>query len=209
MQTSLPHGAAAPSAGPPWPYPEPEPRVLPRSRDHALGWGFLFGGALLTLVAAYLVVAFDALRSIDLLVVFVTPGVGAFAVSLIGVFTLLKNARRKRRDEEVAHTGIRCWGRIVQAAPIQGRGHARSYLDVYLVVEAFAAHEARPTQGPRPYAAGTRVAAQVAFEQHVSLVQMGMLQPGYFCALVLHPSDHGRLLLDGFATPQGAFARLA
>ncbi|AKT39924.1 uncharacterized protein CMC5_040750 [Chondromyces crocatus] len=201
-------GAATPAAGPPWPYPESNQRVLHDPNGQLLGTILLFTGAVFALMAIGFVLFVGGGKD-DRALFMVLPLVVAPALLCLGGGALMMRAaaRHKRIAEEVAASGIRCWGRILQATPIQS--DRRTRMRVQLQLEAFAAHDPRGMQDTSRYAPGARVALPVSIEQSVSLVQMGMLQPGYFCALLLHPTDPGKYLIDGFANPQGAFAWLA
>jgi hypothetical protein len=67
-----------------------------------------------------------------------------------------------------------------------------------VVVEPFAA-AAELDRG------GSRIATEITFDWNIPDYHMSLLKPGEWCALLVHPQDHSKVFLDGFAKPTGEF----
>ncbi|WP_050431923.1 hypothetical protein [Chondromyces crocatus] len=194
----------APRAGPTWPYPE---ITQPRWASPKPTMTYVYIGS---------AVAFS------LLFVLSPSQSGAFAPGVIALmswamtgYALNNAAHRKRVARELSTSGIRCWGRILQVGPapwstgtaIGQPVYRQTHTRVRLQVDAYAAPD--PQRPRKRRKKGPRLIAELSIEEYISLAQMGMVQPGNFCALLLHPTDHSQVVLDGLATSKGDFVPLA
>lgn len=191
--------APAPGMGPPWPYPEQTSRPT-GSFDNVFGFGFLAGGVFALFIGIF-VVSVAGAEPLTLL----TLAMFVFTFPAIGISSLRNAAKNKRNAEQLSKSGVRCWGRILSSAPGGGSRsvNGMSWARMKITVEAFAAHDPRATAGYRQHAAGSRVADQVVIDWFISMFQMALLQPGYYCAFLLDPADPTKVHLDALANPQG------
>ncbi|AKT42506.1 hypothetical protein [Chondromyces crocatus] len=192
-------------AGPDWPYPEPAGyRSVHKPLLEALVYGFIC----LVVTVVSLVLAVPRLEGELLL------GLSGVALAIVFAWLGVRGVRdaleEARVGEETVRAGLPCWGRIVHTARGQYANkvnHLR-WIQMKLTVEPYAAKTSRSIPGERQYAVGERVAEQVTFTWYISELQMAMLQPGHYCAFLLHPTHRSKVYLDSFATPQGSIVPL-
>lgn len=190
--------------GPSWPYPEPASRSA-GGFDTVFGIAFVGGGVFALFMSVFVIsVAGADVLTLLALALFV------IGFPAIGISTMRSAAKQRRNAARLSQSGVRCWGRIVSSvATGASRGsNGMRWVRMKITVEPFAALDARGPSGYREHAAGARVADRVVIDWFVSMLQMAMLQPGYYCAFLLDPADPSVVHLDALATPQGDVAAL-
>jgi len=187
---------------PPWPYPRIEARRA-GGTDLTRGVAMLALCALgWTLCAIYFPEVFQGRRR-----GFSGPSIASMLVAglavvlgLAGIGSVLAGMSTRKTVAELTRTGTRCWGRIVSAAP------ASLGTELEIVVEPFVAHDDAST---RDYREGVRVPERVTIAWAIDESRRSSVQPHSWCAFLLDPADPTRVVLDGFATPEGAFTALS
>ncbi|MCP3063762.1 hypothetical protein LXT21_33805 [Myxococcus sp. K38C18041901] len=119
-----------------------------------------------------------------------------------GAYGIRQRRKQHAKKREVVEAGVRCWGRILSAvhwgeSPSVNGG---SWAVVRLTIEAFVAPQ---PWGVQVHAVGTRVADKVVLDAQVSPLELPLLIPGRYCALLLHLEGTGHAVVDGFVTAEG------
>jgi hypothetical protein len=114
-------------------------------------------------------------------------------------------AASNRKREELRKNGVRCWGRIVSSATTgDGRSvGAMSWWRTKIEVDAFATYDPNETADYRQNSAGIQVPDRVVIDWYISMLQSSLVQPSYYCAFRLDPSDPTNVWLDALANPEG------
>jgi len=208
--------------GPSWPYPSIEKRKAPNGPSTLTAQYFAGGFFLLLmgLVAAFpsstLIVksvefGSDSMDYMHIMAVviglcLVLAGLWALGYGIYGLiaFPKIKKACHQAFDELV-RTGIRCWGRVLSAETTYATSDDKGlgWFDMRICVEPFAA-SLENSQASHPMPAGTPMNS-IAFGWRISEFQTSYVQPGSWCALLVHPRKHPEVFLDGFATQDGQF----
>jgi len=191
----------SPSMGPPWPYPTIEERK-PSPRVHeALAYCFIAGGVTSMIGGpVFLLWGQDEILILFCLAFLFYGLVGL----LVGIAVLKALSQSKKAEQEVLRESIGYWGRVLSAVQCSKKMRVefrKRWVHMRIRVELFAAASANSQTMP----VGTQTDNSIAFEWFISEFQMSYVQPGGWCALLIHPRDASKVFLDGFATQDGQF----
>gem|GEM_PF-6687600 len=191
--------------GPLWPYPTIK-RNKTDDEDYASGCTFIQIAILLLLCSLLgMGIEFILYGSVDFLpeknfnCSSFLPGVPVLLI--IGAVSMFES---KRAFNRLVREGICCWGRVISVEQTDNIPATTRSTSVLIHVELFAAHVAN-WQTSHSVPGGTRVNNNMGFCWSIANSKISYVQPGAWCALLVHPHDHSKVFLDGFATQDGQF----